>query len=61
MVRRVEDALAPFAARPHWGKVWDRVDCDHHPRLPDFRELVERVDPTGTFRNDLVDKVLGTP
>ena len=21
MVRRVEDALAPFAARPHWGKV----------------------------------------
>jgi xylitol oxidase len=60
MVRRVEDALAPFAARPHWGKVWDRVDHDHHPRLADFRSLVERVDSAATFRNALVDRVLGT-
>ncbi|RYB90157.1 FAD-binding protein [Nocardioides glacieisoli] len=59
MVRRVEDALAPFAARPHWGKVWDRVDHTHHPRLADFRSLVERTDPSGTFRNALVDRVLG--
>ncbi len=60
MVRRVEDALAPFGARPHWGKVWDRVDHDHHPRLADFRALAERVDPAGTFRNALVERVLGT-
>ncbi len=60
MVRRVEDALAPFGARPHWGKVWDRVDHDHHPRLADFRALAERVDPAATFRNALVDRVLGT-
>ncbi|WP_457184739.1 FAD-binding protein [Nocardioides sp. P5_E3] len=59
MVRRVEDALAPFAARPHWGKVYDRVEPAHHSRLTEFRALAERVDPAGKFRNPLVDRVLG--
>jgi xylitol oxidase len=59
MVRRVEDALAPFAARPHWGKVYDRVEPAHHPRSAEFRALAERVDPAGKFRNPLVDRVLG--
>lgn len=59
MVRRVEDALAPYAPRPHWGKVFDRVVPGHHPRLGDFRALAERVDPAGTFRNPMVDRVLG--
>ena len=57
MARRVEEALAPFDARPHWGKVFDRVD-HARPRLADFRALAERVDPTGTFRNTMVDRVL---
>jgi alditol oxidase len=60
MVRRVEDALAPFAARPHWGKVYDRHEPAHRPRLADFRALAERVDPAGTFRNPMVDRVLAT-
>ncbi|WP_322920903.1 D-arabinono-1,4-lactone oxidase [Nocardioides renjunii] len=59
MVRRVEDALEPYAARPHWGKVYDRLDPANHPRLADFRALVERVDPAGTFRNPMVERVLG--
>ncbi|KQV71307.1 hypothetical protein ASC64_04485 [Nocardioides sp. Root122] len=59
MVRRVEGALEPFAARPHWGKVYDRVEPAHHPRLADFRSLAERVDPSGTFRNPMIDRVLG--
>ncbi|NPD04868.1 FAD-binding protein [Nocardioides sp. zg-1308] len=59
MVRRVEDALDPYAARPHWGKVYDRLDPANHPRLADFRALVERVDPSGTFRNPMVERVLG--
>lgn len=59
MVRRVEDALAPYAPRPHWGKVYDRLEPDHHSRLGDFRALAERVDPAGTFRNAMVDRVLG--
>jgi alditol oxidase len=60
MVRRVEDALAPFAARPHWGKVYDRLEPADRPRLADFRALADRVDPAGTFRNAMVDRVLGT-
>jgi len=59
MVRRVEDVLAPFAARPHWGKVYDRHEPADRPRLADFRALAERVDPAGTFRNAMVDRVLG--
>ncbi len=58
MVRRVEEALAPYDARPHWGKVYDRLDADQRPRLADFRALAERVDPAGVFRNDMVDRVL---
>lgn len=58
MTRRIEEVLAPCAARPHWGKVYDRLDHALYPRLSDFRVLAERVDPTGTFRNEMVDRVL---
>ena len=57
----VEDALAPFDARPHWGKLFG-VDPDTlargYERLPDFRRLVRRYDPAGTFRNELTDRCL---
>ncbi len=51
----LDDALAPYAARPHWGKVFqssrDRLDAAY-PRLADFRSLTARLDPAGKFRND---------
>jgi xylitol oxidase len=51
----VEAALAPFAARPHWGKVSgiqpDQV-AELYPRLGDARALFERLDPEGRFGND---------
>lgn len=63
---RIEAALAPFGARPHWGKLFDAVGGpgadprDLFPRLDDFRALVARTDPDGTFRNAFVDRhVLG--
>lgn len=50
----VESALAPFDARPHWGK-WHAFDAAAiarvHPRLPDARELFESLDPAGRFVN----------
>ena len=58
MVRRIEHALEPYAARPHWGKVYDRFDSSLYPLLDDFRAMADRVDPTGTFRNPTVDRVL---
>lgn len=54
----LDDALAPFAARPHWGKLFETTPERLHaayPRLADFARLVERCDPSGTFGNDLVD------
>jgi xylitol oxidase len=54
-VTRVEEALAPFEARPHWGKV-SRVTAERvaelYPRLTDAKELFERLDPDDRFGND---------
>lgn len=59
---RIEDALAPFDARPHWGKLFvsspERIE-GLYPRLPAFRELRARFDPSGTFANDFTTRVLG--
>lgn len=53
---RIEAALAPFGARPHWGKLFAEVrpggdPRDLYPHLDDFRALVARQDPEGKFGN----------
>lgn len=61
VVAEVERALAPLRARPHWGKVFGvapEVLSGLYDRLPDFRALTRRYDPTGKFRNDLLDRYL---
>ena len=68
-VRRVlpliESVLAPFAPRPHWGKLFTMSPVDvgsRYVRLPEFRQLVEEFDPVGKFSNAFVDRyVFGTP
>jgi xylitol oxidase len=50
----VEAALAPFGARPHWGKVFvaeAATTAPLYPRLADFARLVDRLDPRQAFRN----------
>jgi alditol oxidase len=51
----LDAALAPFDARPHWGKLFEmdshRFD-QLYPKLPEFRQLSERLDPLGKFHND---------
>ncbi len=63
MVAQIEDALAPFEARPHWGKVFHADAATIAPlykRHSDFVHLVERLDPRGAFRNAwLKARVLG--
>jgi xylitol oxidase len=54
----LETALAPFDPRPHWGKlfVMDAHEIQsRYPRLADFRDLANRLDPHGKFRNDYID------
>ncbi|HEV2107278.1 MAG TPA: FAD-binding protein [Thermomicrobiales bacterium] len=59
----VEAALAPFEARPHWGKVFVATASELetcYERLPDFRRLAEGMDRRRAFRNDFLDRhVLG--
>ncbi|MGW0820237.1 FAD-binding protein [Streptomyces sp. NPDC002845] len=62
VVRRVEDALEPFAARPHWGKVFavpTALVRGLYPRLGAFRGLADELDPAGKFRNEFVREALG--
>jgi xylitol oxidase len=60
VVRAVEAALAPFAARPHWGKV-SHVPATQlaelYPRLGDARDLFERLDPGGRFGNKRLERI----
>lgn len=56
-VAQIEKALAPFDARPHWGKLFtpsymtkERV-ARLYPELPKFVELCMAHDPQGKFRS----------
>jgi xylitol oxidase len=63
LLERVEDALAPLDARPHWGKLFaaDGVGA-RYERLSDFNRLRERLDPRGAFVNRWLERrVLGRP
>ncbi|KQO97073.1 D-arabinono-1,4-lactone oxidase [Leifsonia sp. Leaf264] len=55
---QLEEALAPFAARPHWGKLFTMPGRDVaalYPRFSDFAVLRHRLDPRGVFRNDFTE------
>ncbi|HYV81376.1 MAG TPA: FAD-binding protein [Streptosporangiaceae bacterium] len=57
----IEAQLAPFGARPHWGKLFctsPEIVSGLYGRLPDFRRLLRDLDPAGKFRNELVDAYL---
>lgn len=54
----IEAALAPFDARPHWGKLFTVAPARVralYPQLPAFRELALTYDPRGKFRNVFLD------
>jgi alditol oxidase len=63
VVAQIEAALAPFAARPHWGKVFTAeaaAIAPLYPRMAEFRDLRERMDPDAVLVNDwLRRRVLG--
>jgi len=60
-VQRIEEAIAPFDPRPHWGKVSaaspERLR-EAYPRLDDFAALARDLDPNGRFRNAFLERVL---
>lgn len=55
----MEEVLAPFDARPHWGKLFTippEVLHTRYDRLADFRGLARELDPTGKFANEFVTR-----
>jgi xylitol oxidase len=50
----IEEQLAPFGPRPHWGKLFTLAPAkvqSQYARLADFKALVAHSDPKGKFRN----------
>jgi xylitol oxidase len=57
----VEERLRPFAARPHWGKIFVlplSALPARYERFSDFAELAARLDPTGKLRNPWLTELL---
>ena len=62
--RAVVEVCRAAGGRPHWGKEHDLTAADLRPLYPRYDEFValrDDVDPEGRFRNDYLDRVLGTP
>jgi alditol oxidase len=58
LLPQIEKALAPFNARPHWGKVFTiapKVLESRYEKLADFKKLVAEYDPHGKFRNAFLE------
>jgi xylitol oxidase len=58
VLERLEPALAPYGARPHWGKLFLAAPGHLYERRGDFLRLAERLDPRGAFRNAWLARVL---
>jgi xylitol oxidase len=55
----IEKELAPFNARPHWGKLFTISPAELkriYKKMPDFIALSNQYDPHGKFRNEYLNK-----
>lgn len=56
VIRLLEDRLAPYDARPHWGKLFMKGTPSSYPRMDDFLALMRHYDPVGKFTNAYVER-----
>jgi xylitol oxidase len=64
VLEQVEDALEPFGARPHWGKLFvtpPDVLRERYERLADFGRLAARHDPERKFAGPFAERYLLDP
>jgi xylitol oxidase len=55
----IEKDLAPFNARPHWGKLFTISQAELkriYKKMREFVELSKQYDPQGKFRNEYLNK-----
>jgi L-gulonolactone oxidase len=60
--RSVEEVMAGYGGRPHWGKRHFQTAAtlaERYPRWGEFAATRAKLDPTGAFRNEYTDRVLG--
>ncbi len=60
--RGVEEIMADYEGRPHWGKRHFQTAeslARLYPHWDDFQDARARLDPEGRFRNEYTDRVLG--
>jgi xylitol oxidase len=61
LLPQIEDRLAPFDPRPHWGKLSTlpatRIRASY-PRFGEFARLMARYDPGGKFRNSFIHSIV---
>ncbi len=58
LLPQIEARLAPFDARPHWGKLFTMPPARLqalYPKLLEFRQLIQHFDPHGKFRNAFLE------
>ena len=57
----IEKELAPYEARPHWGKLFTMAPSQlqsRYARLADFQQLLREYDPQGKFCNAFLEENL---
>ncbi|MBN8996451.1 MAG: FAD-binding protein [Rhizobiales bacterium] len=57
----LEEAIAPFDPRPHWGKVFTMApDIVRHryEKMSNFRDLIVEHDMAGRFRNEYIERMI---
>jgi xylitol oxidase len=59
LLPQIEQVLAPFHAKPHWGKLFTTAHArlaELYPRMKDFQQLLQHYDPGGKFRNAFLNR-----
>jgi alditol oxidase len=55
----IEEKLAPFDARPHWGKLFTMQPSalrSRYAKMQSYQSLLTKFDPKGKFRNEFIDR-----
>jgi len=63
LLPKIEEKLSPYNAKPHWGKLFTlspSVLASRYSQMESFRKLALELDPEGKFRNEFIDKNVGS-
>lgn len=65
LLPKIEEKLAPFGVKPHWGKLFTippAILQSRYEKIKDFQQLVNQYDPEGKFRNEFIGTtIFGQP